>query len=82
MGQTYEFRIRNADPPGSSAHTFSGIPTPRPSPPPTLNPGGQPIVRTITIDAGQVGSGHPYACTLTSCGDGHFDMIGNITVTP
>jgi PKD repeat protein len=80
VGQTYEFRIRSGDPPGTASHAFSGIPTLNLSAA-NINPGGQPVVRTITINAGQVGS-HLYACTLTSCGDGHNDMVGNITVVP
>ena len=80
VGQTYEFRIRSGDPPGSSAHAFSGVPSLNLSAAP-INAGGQPTIRTITINAGQVGN-HLYACTLTSCGDGHFDMVGNITVAP
>jgi hypothetical protein len=80
VGNTYEFRVRNGDSPGGPAHGFSGIPALGLSGG-TITAGGTPLIDTITVTSGMVGQ-HLYACTQTSCGDGHFDMVGRITVVP
>ena len=80
VGTTYELHIRDGDPPGFLAHGFSGISALGLSGA-TLSAGGSFVTRTFTPNSSRVGS-HPFACSETSCGIGHDNMLGIIQVVP
>ena len=77
VGQAYELHITNVDPPGNDAHGFGGISALGMSGA-TLDPGDS-VTRTVRPAAGQARA-FPYgfACGVTSCGEGHTDMVGTI----
>ena len=79
VGQRYEVRITDTDPPGTNGHGFPGISALGMSGA-SLDP-GETVTRIVTPTAGQVGT-HGFACSVSSCGDGHDDMIGSIQVVP
>jgi heme/copper-type cytochrome/quinol oxidase subunit 2 len=74
VGQQYELRIQTED----DRHGFSGVAQ--------LGisgedlPPGDTVVRTFTPQAGQAGGVFPFSCTVTTCGDGHDNMLGIMRV--
>jgi heme/copper-type cytochrome/quinol oxidase subunit 2 len=81
VGQTYELRITDGDPPGTAAHGFSGIPSLGVSAA-SLTAGGTAVVRMVTPTAGQVDLNHFFSCNRSTCGSGHSSMIGSVEVQP
>jgi heme/copper-type cytochrome/quinol oxidase subunit 2 len=73
VGQAYELRIRTSD----VTHGFSGVP-PLGIQGANISPGDLEV-RTFTPSASQTGT-FPFACTVTTCGTGHDDMLGIIRV--
>jgi heme/copper-type cytochrome/quinol oxidase subunit 2 len=69
VGQAYELRVRTQD----VTHGFSGVP-PLGITGSNLSPGDVEI-RNFTPTAAQIGT-FPFACTVTTCGTGHDDMLG------
>jgi heme/copper-type cytochrome/quinol oxidase subunit 2 len=80
VGQTYELRISDGDPPGTEAHGFSGIPGLGVSGA-ALTAGGPATVRMVTPNSGDIGPNF-FSCNRTTCGTGHDSMIGSVEVQP
>lgn len=78
VGQTYQLQIRDGDPAGTTAHGFGGLPSLGLSAQ-SLSAGGAARTVTFTPSSGQLGT-HFFACDQPSCGTGHNDMLGTITV--
>jgi hypothetical protein len=72
--------ISSGDPPGTPDHGFNGVSTLGLAPISHLVAGAPPIAEDFTPTAGQVGS-YAYACSRESCGSGHGNMLGIITVS-
>jgi PKD repeat protein len=80
VGTTYEFQIRDIDRPGRNSHGFSGIPELGLSGV-SLTPDGAAQIVRFTPTADQVGF-HAFACSESTCGDGHDGMLGILEVAP
>jgi hypothetical protein len=82
VGQTYQLQIRDGDPPGTTAHGFSGIPS-LGLPALSLTAAGAAKPLTFTPDASKLGQ-HFFSCSESTCGTGsqHDNMLGTILVNP
>jgi hypothetical protein len=78
VGQTYQFQIRDGDPPGTNAHGFSGIAS-LGIPGLTLTAGGAAKTVTFTPNSSQTGNSF-FSCDQPTCGTGHGNMVGTIQV--
>jgi heme/copper-type cytochrome/quinol oxidase subunit 2 len=78
VGQTYQFQIRDGDPPGTNAHGFSGIAT-LGIPGVTLTAGGAARTVTFTPSSEQLGNSF-FSCDQATCGEGHGNMVGVLQV--
>jgi heme/copper-type cytochrome/quinol oxidase subunit 2 len=80
VGQLYQLQIRDADPPGTAAHGFSGIPSLGLSAV-LLVAGGPPKTLTFTPDVTQLGAAF-FSCSESTCGTGeqHDNMLGTLRV--
>jgi len=80
VGQAYQLQVRDGDPPGTTAHGFSGIPSLGLSAL-SLTAGGAPKTLTFTPNAGQVGDFF-LSCSESNCGTGsqHDEMLGILRV--
>ncbi len=78
VGQTYQFQIRDGDPPGTNAHGFSGIAS-LGIPGVTLTAGGSAKTVTFTPNSSQLGNNF-FSCDQPTCGTGHGGMVGTIDV--
>jgi hypothetical protein len=82
VGQTYQLQIRDGDPPGTTAHGFSGIPS-LGLPALSLTAGSAAKLLTFTPDASKLGQSF-FSCSESTCGTGsqHDNMLGTILVNP
>jgi PKD repeat protein len=80
VGTTYELHISDVDPQNSPSHGFPGISALGLSGA-ILSPGSSFVTRTFTPNSSKVGF-HPFACSESSCGIGHNDMVALIQVVP
>jgi hypothetical protein len=79
-GQPYHLLVSDGDPPGSPDHGFGGV-SELGLASHRLVAGDPPIVYDFTPTSGQAGT-YDYKCNVSSCGNGHDNMDGNMTVAP
>ena len=79
VGQSYQLLISDGDPPGTHDHGFNGV-SALGLAGHHLVAGDPPFVEYLTPTTGQVGT-YSYHCNV-SCGSGHEQMDGHITVAP
>ncbi len=80
VGQSYQLLISDGDPPGSPDHGFNGV-SALGLASAHLVAGDPPVVENLTPTSGQVGT-YNYRCNVSSCGSGHDNMNGQMTVAP
>lgn len=80
VGKSYQLLISDGDPPGSADHGFNGV-SALGLASAHLVAGDPPVVENLTPTSGQVGT-YNYRCNVSSCGNGHDNMNGHMTVAP
>ena len=80
VGQPYHLLVSDGDPPGSPDHGFGGV-SALGLASHRLVAGDPAVVYDFTPAAGQEGT-YNYKCNVSSCGNGHDNMDGKMTVAP